>query len=82
MRGKKKLARNAPSGNFIDSDGANPLHGLAFKLTPLSASAIASDNHGIEASPGASFKFMAAYDDGVGIDNGGEGDRTSSGDQR
>lgn len=72
VRGKKILARNSPSVNSLDRVVINPFQGLASKLTSLSASVTTSTTRGTEASPYASFKFMASNDDGLGIKNGGK----------
>lgn len=81
VRGKKIITRNILSNPLSDAV-TNPFQGLSSKLTSLSASASSYANHESEASPSASFKFMASDEEGMGIINGWEGDRQSSGDHR
>lgn len=81
VRGKKKIARNFPSGILPGCAVKNPFQGLSSKLTSLSASASKNANHGSEASPCDTFMFMATIDDGVGTINDWEGEQKFSGEQ-
>ena len=74
VRGKTKIARNTPSGNLLGCVVKDSFQGLSFKLTSLSTSASNSVTHGLEASPCASFKFMASNEDGLGTNNDWEED--------
>ena len=81
VRGKKKLARNFPSGTLPGCVIKNPLQGLSSKLTSLSASASKNANHGSEDFPCDTFMFTATIDDGVGTINDWEGEKKVSGQQ-